>query len=413
MDCKFGMSAQDKRMEAMVLLQLGYGFTLKQSLKLLYFWNIFVVGRLRRVCFVLRKEDVGMEPEARRSCQSSFWCWRCSGDLSNVAVLTRSKGWRPCWCVSAAEVWHFTFKAKVIKHAIHMQSFLDSSPPILGRPSGVSSMPIWHGRTCGRRGLSLQKRWGISGNRTTSLPRQDTGHGQDMTASFSSKPRRNTSKQETMITMAKLSKQKVWQVSQNCHQILRLKPFACSSSCMWRQTRVEEALTAAKRGITVCKELGDAAAQVRLRSREPKQSDEDWWRLGKIDEDRVNVSLLSLPPSPGCFHCHRCLPSLPSIPEKYRCHTGLDPGMMPLGCHWFFGPGFPDAHSWTCSLADGTAGQGHRHCARMRSRCWRRSLPQQKRICEDKVRYWSTNLDLPSFLGCMKLPQSGHAEKVA
>ena len=66
---------------------------------------------------------------------------------------------------------------------------------------------------------------------------------------------------------------------------------------------------------------------------------------------------------PGCFHCHRCLPSLPSIPEKYRCHTGLDPGMMPLGCHWFFGPGFPDAHSWTCSLADGTAGQGHRHCA--------------------------------------------------
>lgn len=37
MDCKFGMSAQDKRMEAMVLLQLGYGFTLKQSLKLLYF----------------------------------------------------------------------------------------------------------------------------------------------------------------------------------------------------------------------------------------------------------------------------------------------------------------------------------------------------------------------------------------
>jgi hypothetical protein len=42
-----------------------------------------------------------------------------------------------------------------------------------------------------------------------------------------------------------------------------------------KANRVEEALTAAKRGITVCKEMGDAAAQVRLRSREPKQSDED------------------------------------------------------------------------------------------------------------------------------------------
>ena len=45
-----------------------------------------------------------------------------------------------------------------------------------------------------------------------------------------------------------------------------------------KANRVEEALTAAKRGITVCKELGDAAAQVRSRSNQNK-------RMIEIHED--------------------------------------------------------------------------------------------------------------------------------